>query len=113
MNGPTVRVPMSMNFGWMSSRRRAISFAHKASRHSRSSESISSRLLLLTSPSPFPPEDDLGVVAMHEESRAFDQQWLVAQRGLADIVHPRLEQQPVPAIGTELHRLATSFVCLL
>ena len=42
------RVPISVKRGWINDRRRSMSPAHKASRHSRSTESMRSQLLSFT-----------------------------------------------------------------
>src|SRR5688572_6451077 len=45
VNGPLDRVPIRTKRGWISERSRSMSLAHKASRHWRSTDSISSEVL--------------------------------------------------------------------
>src|SRR5215210_5080761 len=58
VKGPLDRVPIRTKRGWISERSRSMSLAHKASRHWRSTDSISSQVWPPLLPATHQPSDD-------------------------------------------------------
>src|SRR6476659_3369294 len=89
-----------------------MSLRHKASRHSRSSLSITWQLLSATlrTPrrlvSPHPQKANRGVVAIEQQRRTVAGQSLSLERGAAKVVGMEAEQQAMAAIRAEPHHAA-------
>src|SRR3954452_18071210 len=89
-----------------------MSLRHNASRHSRSSLSITWQLLSATlrTPSrlvrPDPQKANLRVVAVENKIRYVGLQQLAVESGAAEVVGVETEQQAVAAVGAERHRAA-------